>query len=152
MPVRVNDKRRSERDTAAEMVRLFLEEMQTHSNLAAIVRWLVNSPRSVQRQVLNDLRGPHKPGAPRKGIPDEDWLLSVESWREQMERINSPGGRRPSDLAVISDWLSQTGTRYGREKDKPFQPNREAGKAEVRRIRDAIVRARRRRKIPPQKA
>lgn len=55
-----------------------------------------------------------------------------------------------TDLDVIEDWLKSTDTRNDRPEDEPFRPARKAGKDEIKRIRDAIVRARRNRKNPPE--
>lgn len=148
MPVRVNDKRRSERDTAAEILRLFWEQMRTHSNLAAIVLWLAREKRSVQRRVLDALRGPRKRGAPRNAISDEEWLTGVDAWRKEMQQRDGLNHCPASDLTVIRDWLANTNTRYKRDEGTRFQPDRAAGNAEICRVRDAVVRARRRRKNP----
>lgn len=152
MAARVKDKRSSDKSTAEKILRRFQEELREHSNLGAIVLWLARTKRSVQKRVLDALRGPRKRGAPRRGFSDEVWLDEFEGWRKHMEQVCGPGHRRPSDMALIRALLSNTGTRHGREEGHPFRPESKAGKTEVRRIRDAIVRARRHRRKSPKMA
>lgn len=136
----------SEKDRADELLRLIRDEMLQHSNLGSCLFALAREKRGAQHRVLDALKGPPSPGRPRKGISDDEWLTGVESWREQMAWSDGPNSRKASDLEVIRDWLKNTESRYGRDKGKPFRADSSTGKAEVKRIRDAVVRARRNRK------
>jgi len=152
MAARVKNKRPSDRDTAEDMLRYIREEMREDpTNLGVRVLWLARAKRAVQRRVLDALRGPKQPGAPKKVISDEDILREFEGWREDMEK-SFPRSHRPSERADIRTWLLNTGIRSLREEGKPFRPESPGGKAEVRRFCDMFVRARKRRKNPPKMA
>lgn len=141
-------KMESEKDRADELLRLMREGLADHSNLGACVFALAREKRGVQHRVLDALRGPKQTGRPRKGISDDEWLSWLEAYRAQMVLSYGRNARKPSDLGVIVYGLKNSGTRYGRNKGEPFREHTPSGKAEVKRIRDAVVRARRNRKKP----
>jgi hypothetical protein len=136
---------RSDKDRASDIVRDLRKAMPKWVNGPAQLYRLAREKRSVQHRVLDALRGPKKVGAPKNPLTDEEWLTSVEFWRASME-TSAPADTRITDLEVIKDWLMHTPTRRGRSEGSKFLEWSEEGKKEVRRIRDAIVRARRNRK------
>ena len=131
---------RSEKDLADELLQGMQEEMREHSNLGAYLRALARAKRGVQHRVLDAIKGPIVSGRRRKLMTDEGWLEGVDAWRERMKR---KGLADATELEVIRDWLRNTSTRYGRDKGVAFKEDSDDGKREVKRIRDACVRARR---------
>jgi hypothetical protein len=127
-------------DRADQLVKSLLAERPNMGNVAALLNQLARESRTVQSKVLDKLRGPKKIGAPKALITDEDWLRGVESWREVMASANPNNTTAPTELAVIRDWVKNTETRSKR------QPGDQRTEAEVKRIRDACVRARSNRK------
>lgn len=100
---------------------------------------------SVQRRVLAHFRPAKARGAPRRAIPDHYWLEFVESWKATLQESATISGRntRVSDLAAIEYGLTHSNSRLNRKPGQSFLPGTESGRAEIRRIRDATVRARR---------
>lgn len=141
------DAMRTDRDRANDLLDGILNEGKVHSNLYAWLLALANENRGVQLRVLGALRT-KKRGRPRNAITDEMWLEGVESWRSYMMRKYP--GRDFTYLEIIEDWLKNTDTRYNRQPDELFKPNRASGRAEIKRMRDAIVRAKRSRKNWPK--
>ena len=122
-------------------------EMKNMGNGTTYIYQLAHSKRSVQRRVLDALRGPSKSGPAKLGrpkniLPDEEWLVGVEMWREHMLLSEPPRVKPPTDLEVIRDWLKNTDTRHKSTRPK----NGRVTQAEITRIRDACVRAKRNRK------
>ena len=139
----LNQERGMSKNKAEEILRKLREAMSSGTNISGAILWLAREKRAVQKRVLDALRGPAKVGRGKNLIRDEEWLAGVESWRALMESGATPG-KKFTDLEVIADWLKTTSTRYGR--DKPFREHTESGKREIKRIRDAIGRAKRNRK------
>ena len=106
-------------------------------NAAATFFALADAPPSVQKRVLGVFKTPRGRGRPRKGITDQMCLEFVESYRKRYIEFEDPYANL-SDLAVIEYGLKDTANAAN-----PFDPNSEEGRAKVRRIRDAAVRARR---------
>lgn len=134
---------KDDKDRAEELMRGIREEMATHSNLGAWLLLLAKEKRGVQRHVLDALNT-KLAGRPSNPISDEEWLAGFESWRDHVIE-NQPDA---TDLEVIEDWIRNTGTRHGRTDGEKFHPRRQEGKDEIKRIRDACVRAKRSRKNP----
>lgn len=134
---------KSDENVADEILNSIQKEMEAHSNLGAWLLYLAKQKRSVQHRVLDTLN-PKTTGRPRNPMSDEEWLSGVESWRKRGIQ-HKPDA---TDLEVIEDWIKSTGTRYKRPEGKSFHPTSPSGKAEIRGIRDACVRARRRNNYP----
>lgn len=140
------NKRSSDKDVANEMLNMFRAEMPNWSNGSALILWLARAKRTVQRRVLDALKGPPKKGAPKRPISDDLILEGVEGYRDLLESYPGHGERKLTDLAVIQLWLENTGTRFNRAPGKAFKKDTSSGKAEIRFVRDACVRAKRSRK------
>lgn len=142
--------KKSAKDAADEILRGIRNEMVTHSNLGAWLLLLAHAERGVQRRVLDAL-GTRLPGRPPRPMPDEEWLATVEAWREHVEACQKhikPDATELDELEVIENLLTNTDTRHGRAEGEQFHPQRQEGKAEIKRIRDACVRARSNRNNP----
>lgn len=130
----------SDKDRADYFLTGIKKDMEVHSNLGAWLLALSQEKRAIQHRVLDALRGPKSAGRPKRPHSDNEWLDAFEAYRD------GTGFQSKTDLGAIEEWLTKTETMYERGPNIPFRPNRTDGKQEVRRIRDAIVRARRSRK------
>lgn len=125
----------SDKDAAAELARRI--RLVLNSSLGetrAPFDELIFASRNIQRRVLELLRPRRQFGRPKKALTDEEWREGVEAYR---------GSRQVSEREAIKLWLTDTGTRWGREPGEKFRPETSEGKKEVRRIQDACTRARR---------
>ena len=124
---------------ADHLIALIRDELR--GNWIGLLAALANAEPSVRKRVLDAFKAPRGPGRPRKGISDEEWLKWLESWRETFVANNAPGAYA-SDLVVIEYGLKESETRFNRPAGIAFDPNSKEGRAEIRGLRDAVVRAR----------
>ena len=143
---KVADKpRRSDKDIADDLVRLIGAEFVEWPNFRAIFLALSRSKPSVQKRVFKSFAAPKTRGAPKRPITDIDFLHFVESNKRELQNQTKDAGitRRVTNLEAIEYGLSTSDTRYNRAPGVTFNPKSDSGKREIRRIRDAAVRARR---------
>lgn len=135
----------SDNAEADDLTRRIQDEMPSLGEHALPFHELFLAKPSIQRRVLLNLRPHHKPGRPKKPITDEDWRIAVEDTREELRKEAHAAGctRRVTAREAIIHLLKTTGTRWKREAGVPFRPHTPSGKAEIKRIQDAVVRARR---------
>ncbi len=118
------------------------------SGLAASMNALINAKPAIQRRVLAALKPPHASRRRKRKFPDKEILDGVDYWKDVLAKSTKG---KVTDIAAVTYCLEKGFLRLGRLAGTPFDSGSTAGKKEIKRAIDAIVRARRARKskIPP---
>lgn len=132
----------TDRDLANDLSEDLRRAMKDDQNCGAVFGAFLRAKPNVQKLVIRKLKPPRRAGRPKRAMPDEAWLLGVEATRAVLSATG--GSARVTDTQAIKHMLVRS--RMGRAPEVLFAPNSGPGKAEVRRVIDAIARARRARK------
>ena len=139
----------TDKDIAEHLLELLRREIKNSPNCGAIFRAFANANPAVQKRIVAAMRDPKRPGRPRRKLPDDIWLMQIEGTKRQLQAEAAARGstKRITDRAAIVHNLQNDFMRFGRQEDIPFKLNSESGFEEVRRVVDAIARARRAQKL-----